>query len=72
MKKHLRFLFVVLLGLVYGSAYAEDKTDELTWEGLGLNASNTSYAEFSEKTFNSSAVYAGTASSGHNCLRLLH
>ena len=64
MKKHLRYLFVVLLGLVYGSAYAEDKTDELTWEGLGLNASNTSNAEFSEKTFNSSAVYAGTASSG--------
>ena len=64
MKKILRFSFVALLAMICGSAFADDKTDELTWEGLGLNGANANYAAFADKTFNSTAVYAGTASSG--------
>lgn len=45
-------------------AQAETKTDVLTWEGLGLNGTSTSYSDFAEKTFSSSAVYAGNAASG--------
>ena len=65
MNKFLRFFFVALLGFVsLGNAFADDKTDELTWEGLGLVATNSNYTAFSDKSFNSPAVYAGTASSG--------
>lgn len=64
MNKILRFSFVALLGMVFSSAFAGVKVDELTWEALGLTATNSSYAAFSGKTFTSSAVYAGTASSG--------
>ena len=39
-------------------------TDVLTWEGLGLPEKGTNYADFSDKTFTSSAVYAGQAASG--------
>ena len=64
MNNFLRLFFVAVLGLVCNSVFADDKTDELTWEGLGLGGSNSSYAPFADITFNSSAVYAGTASSG--------
>ena len=64
MNKILRYSFVALLAMVFAPSFAEDKTDELTWEGLGLNSTNSTYAAFEGKTFNSSAVYAGTASSG--------
>ena len=43
---------------------AAEQTDELTWDGLGLNGSNSNYIAFSGATFASSAEYAGTASSG--------
>ena len=39
-------------------------TDVLTWEGLGLPEKGTNYADFADKTFTSSAVYAGQAASG--------
>lgn len=64
MNKILHFLFVALMGFVGSTTFADDKTDELTWEGLGLGGSNSSYAPFADITFNSSAVYAGIASSG--------
>ena len=64
MNRIIRYSLVVLLGLICSSAFADDKTDELTWEGLGLSPSATSYAPFSDKTFTSTAVYAGTATSG--------
>lgn len=64
MNKLLRFLFVVFSGLICFCAYADDKTDVLTWEGLGLDGSSTAYADFSDKTISSHAVYAGNASSG--------
>ena len=57
-------MFVALLGLICSSAFADDKTDELTWEGLGLGGTNSNYTAFADKTFTSSAIYAGTASSG--------
>ena len=40
------------------------QTDVLTWRGLGLDGTTNSYNEFADATFNSSAVYAGLASSG--------
>ena len=45
-------------------AEAAAQADELTWEGLGLVATNASYNPFSGKSFTSPAEYAGTASSG--------
>ena len=62
MNKILRYLFVALTAMVMGNVYAQ--TDELTWEGLGLDGTKSNYTEFSGKSFNSSAVYAGTAASG--------
>ena len=64
MNKILRYSFLALLAMMFAPSFAEDKTDELTWEGLGLDGKNASYAPFTDKTFNSSAVYAGVASSG--------
>lgn len=64
MNKILRYSFVALLAMIVGNVMATDVTDELTWEGLELTSANANYAAFSGKTFNSNAVYAGTASSG--------
>ena len=65
MNKFLRFLFVALMGLMgMNNAFADDKIDELTWEGLELSPTATSYAPFADKSFNSPAVYAGIATSG--------
>ena len=64
MNKILRYSFVALLAMMFAPSFAEDKTDELTWEGFGLDGKSSSYAPFTDKTFNSSAVYAGVASSG--------
>ena len=64
MNKILRYSFVALMAMVMGNVYADDITDALTWEGLGLDGASSSYNEFSGKTVTSSAVYAGTASSG--------
>lgn len=64
MNKFLRLLFLALLGVTGSIAYADDKTDELTWEGLELSPTATSYSPFSDRTFISSAVYAGIAASG--------
>lgn len=65
MNKFLRLFFVALMGLVgINNAFADDKTDELTWEGLGLSSTATSYAPFSDRSFTSPAVYAGVATSG--------
>lgn len=57
--------------MVCGLASAADVTDELTWEGLGLPSSGNNYGNFSGKTFNSAAVYAGNAASNKgNCIQL--
>ncbi|MBQ9356603.1 MAG: chitobiase/beta-hexosaminidase C-terminal domain-containing protein [Prevotella sp.] len=65
MRKTLRIsLFTMLLTMFCGMAHAAVVTDELTWEGLGLNGSNNTYAEYSGISFNSPAVYACQASSG--------
>lgn len=64
MNKILRLSFVTLMGMMFGSTFAAEVTDVLTWEGLGLTATNSNYADFADKTFSSSAVYAGQASSG--------
>ena len=45
-------------------AAAAAQADVLTWEGLGLNGSNSNYTEFAGKSFTSSAEFAGIASSG--------
>ncbi|MCR4958115.1 MAG: chitobiase/beta-hexosaminidase C-terminal domain-containing protein [Prevotella sp.] len=64
MKRNLRLLFAALLLMMGGTMSASVVTDELTWEGLGLVGSNSSYNDFADKTFSSPAVYAGQASSG--------
>ena len=43
---------------------AQDVTDVLTWEALGLNAANSSYAEYTGIKITSNAVYTAQASSG--------
>ena len=45
-------------------AAVAEQADALTWEGLGLNGSNSNYINFSGAAFTSSAEYAGIASSG--------
>ena len=64
MKQFLRYSFVALLAMVFGNVYADDVTDVLTWEGLGLDGTSSSYVAFSDKKITSDAIYAGTASSG--------
>ena len=50
--------------MIVGNVYAGDVTDELTWESLGLNASNNNYAEYTGIKISSDAVYTAQASSG--------
>lgn len=64
MKKSLRFSLLSMLLMLCGTTMAETVVDKLTWQGLGLVATNSNYNDFSGAKFNSSAVYAGTASSG--------
>ena len=62
MKQHLRFLFTLLLAIVYGGALFGQTTvtDEITISGLGLTSS--SYTSFSNKKLKSGAIYAGNMS----------
>ena len=62
MKKILLSLAVLAFSCV--SAFAEDVTDELTWDKIVEAGKSTSYHDFSDKSITSSAKYAGNASSG--------
>ena len=64
MNKILRYLFVALMAMVMGNVYADDATDVMTWESLGLDASGNSYKDYSGIKLTSNAVYAAQASSG--------
>ena len=64
MNKLLRYSFVVLMAMVGMNVSAQDVTDVLTWEALGLNAANSSYAEYTGIKITSNAVYTAQASSG--------
>lgn len=64
MNKILRFLFVALMGFVGNTTFADDITDVLTWEAMGLDGSGNDYSDFTGIKFTSSAVYACNASSG--------
>jgi len=64
MNKLLRYSFIALLAMVGMNVSAQDVTDVLTWEALGLNAANSSYAEYTGIKITSNAVYTAQASSG--------
>ena len=64
MNKILRYSLVALLAMVMGNVYADDVTDVLTWETMGLDASGNSYKDYADLKFTSPAVYAAQASSG--------
>ena len=64
MNKILRYSLVALMAMVMGNVYADDVTDVLTWEALGLDGASTSYKEFTDIKLTSNAVYAALASSG--------
>ncbi len=64
MNKFLRYLFVALMAMVMGNVYADDVTDVMTWESLGLDGTSNSYKDFSGIKLTSNAVYAAQASSG--------
>ena len=65
MRKTLLYsLLITLTSLWTGVVKADEVTDELTWQGLGLTSSNANYSTVSNKTFTSNAVYKATASSG--------
>ena len=64
MNKILRFSLVALMAIVFGNVYADDVTDVLTWEALGLDGSSTGYNEYTGKKITSNAVYSVLASSG--------
>ena len=64
MNKILRYLFVALTAMVMGNVYADNVTDVLTWESLGLDGSGNSYKDYTDIKLTSNAVYAAQASSG--------
>ena len=64
MNKILRYSLVALMAMVMGNVYADDVTDVMTWESLGLDGSGSSYNEFSNIKLTSKAVYTAQASSG--------
>lgn len=64
MNKILRYSLVALMAMVMGNVYADDVTDVMTWESLGLDGSGSSYNEYSNIKLTSKAVYTAQASSG--------
>lgn len=58
-------LLLMLLTGVGGVKAQNVYIDELTWNGLGLPGNKTSYTEFSNKKFNSDALYSGQAASNN-------
>ena len=64
MNKLLRYSLVAVLAMIGLNVSAQDVTDVLTWEALGLNAANSSYAEYTGIKITSNAVYTAQASSG--------
>ena len=52
------------MAMVMGNVFADDATDVMTWESLGLDASGNSYKDYSDIKLTSNAVYAAQASSG--------
>ena len=64
MNRILRLSFIALMAMVMGNVFADDATDVMTWESLGLDASGNSYKDYSDIKLTSNAVYAAQASSG--------
>ena len=64
MNKTLRYLFLALMAMTMGHVSADNVTDVLTWESLGLDGSGNSYKEYTDIKATSNAVYAAQASSG--------
>ena len=59
-------VFATLTGSVSGS----NTTDVLTHEINGKESDNTTYAAFTDKTYNSNAVYAGNTANGNSAIQL--
>lgn len=55
--------FMLLLSAQFTSIHAASVTDELTWTINGSSQGASSYVSFTDKTLNSTAVYAGNAAS---------
>ena len=69
MKQNLRFILLTLLCAVFSSALAENVTDVLNRNFTGVT-SGAGYSEWSGKTSNSDAVYAGNSAGGNDAIQL--
>lgn len=69
--QNLKWIALSLLLAIGSTMWADEVTDVLTKDNLGLPTSGTTYSNFSNKTSNSNAVYAGqAASNGGKCIQL--
>ena len=68
MKKFLTFFLTALLTFSVG--WAANVTDVLTLDGLGLSGIGQTYTNFSNKTFSSTAVYAGKCAGSYSSIQL--
>ena len=68
MRKNLRLFFTALLCAVVNFVVAAEVTDVLTKEVTGVTG--TAYTDWSGKTLNSTAVYAGQSAGGNNAIQL--
>ena len=68
MKKFLTFFLTALLTFSVG--WAATVTDVLTLDGLGLSGIGQTYTNFSNKTFSSTAVYAGKCAGSYSSIQL--
>lgn len=68
MKKLLTFL--TLLVLAFGVGWAATATDVLTRATTGVTSGSSSYSDWSGKTSNSDAVYAGNSAGGNDAIQI--
>lgn len=68
MKQQLRLLLLTLLCAVGSATWADTVTDELNLEFTGVTGN--SYADWSDKTGTSGAVYAGQSAGGNESIQL--
>ena len=61
---------LTLLCAVFGTAWGGNVTDELNRDLTGVTSGSSTYSNWSGKTSNSDAVYAGNSAGGNNSIQL--
>ena len=63
-------IFHAVFATLTGSGNGQNTTDVLTHEINGKNSGNTNYTAFTEKKYNSDAIYAGNTANSHGGVQL--